>query len=260
MATRARRPAPQPLQSPPHERVALVPEDVPLSDLADDPTNARRHPEANLRAIEASLQAHGQVVPLVARRTLTGLVLVGGHGTAAAMRRSGWTTASVIVLDVSEAEARQIAVRLNRTAELAEWDETALGDLLARIEHDSTDALATLGWDEGDLDALLTTAPLITSDVLNDRSTNRMRRNEGTKDVVTVGPWAGAVDRGLSTRACTALQLRYGDRSEEGAAWLCGVILSQLGEPTEEQLAAAAAGKLKRPEPDDEVPEEAGGD
>lgn len=40
-------------------------ETLPLDDLHQDPANAREHDARNLNAIQASLEDHGQVEPLV---------------------------------------------------------------------------------------------------------------------------------------------------------------------------------------------------
>lgn len=123
---------------------------VPIDSLTEDPTNARAHGEENLAAVEASLREHGQVEPLVVRKKARRLI--GGHGRLAAMRRLGWTHADVVLLDVDEDEARKLNLRLNRTAELAEWDDEKLGAVLREIDEA---ARADLGWDEDEITALI---------------------------------------------------------------------------------------------------------
>ena len=65
-------------------------ETVPLADLREDPENARRHPEKNLKAIRGSLERFGQRLPLVVR---DGIVVVG-NGRLKVMRELGWTDAA----------------------------------------------------------------------------------------------------------------------------------------------------------------------
>jgi hypothetical protein len=62
---------------------------VPLSEIHEDTANARRHPEANMSAITASLRRFGQVEPLIVQKSSQRVI--GGNGRLAAMRSLGWT-------------------------------------------------------------------------------------------------------------------------------------------------------------------------
>lgn len=120
---------------------------VPLSDLTEDPKNARRHPDKNLAEIRASLVRYGQREPLIRRHG----VLLGGNGRLQAMRAlvgspavdprargaKGVLAALLGALhrgeawvtdhdDLSEAEALDLALRLNSSALSAEWDPEQL--------------------------------------------------------------------------------------------------------------------------------------
>lgn len=95
-----------------------------LNDLVEDPHNARLHDMQNLTAIRASLLRFGQVEPLVVQ-TKTNQV-VGGNGRLQVMRALGWETAEVREVDLDDKEAIALGLALNRTAELATWDETML--------------------------------------------------------------------------------------------------------------------------------------
>lgn len=110
---------------------------VPVDTLHDDPANARTHGEDNLAAIEASLREFGQVEPLVAQRG-TGKV-IGGNGRLLVMRRLGWATAKVTWVDLNDARAAALGIALNRTGELAGWDEAALNAALAELEVTTPD-------------------------------------------------------------------------------------------------------------------------
>lgn len=104
---------------------------VPLSKLNFDPQNARKHGEENLAAIRDSLRRFGQVVPLVVLAG-TGKV-IGGNGTLAAMRELRYTHADIVEFAGDEAEAAALAIALNRTAELAEWDNEQLARTLQEL-------------------------------------------------------------------------------------------------------------------------------
>ena len=113
---------------------------VPLDSLHLDPANARTHGEQNLETIQASLQRFGQAEPLVVHAG-TGRV-IGGNGRLVAMRKIGWTECDVVQLDIDDLQATALAIALNRTAELATWDEPALGRLLEELRaEDSLDGI-----------------------------------------------------------------------------------------------------------------------
>ena len=124
---------------------------MPLASIHNDPANARAHDEANLGAITASLQRFGQAEPLVVHKP-TGRV-IGGNGRLVAMRKLGWIEVDVVELDVTDLDATALGIALNRTAELAEWDEPALAQLLKSLRAE--DALNGVGFSEVDLDELI---------------------------------------------------------------------------------------------------------
>jgi len=124
-------------------------ERVHLDQLTEDPRNARRHPERNLKAIAGSLKRFGQAEPLVVQES-TGKV-IGGNGRLAVMRKLGWSEADVVRLDVDDKTATALGLALNRAAETAEWDEEGLAKLLREVGELSVDC----GWDEKELDKLI---------------------------------------------------------------------------------------------------------
>lgn len=121
-----------------------------LDTLHADPANARVHGERNLETIRASLSRFQQVEPLVIQRN-TGRV-IGGNGRLTAMRAMGWTHADVVDVDLDDTQATALAIALNRTADLAEWDLPALGRLLESL--DAQGQLDGVGYDAKELDAL----------------------------------------------------------------------------------------------------------
>ncbi len=68
-------------------------ETVAVASLAFDPANARKHDEANLKAIAGSLNLFGQRKPIVV--TKAGVV-VAGNGTLEAAKSLGWTEIDVV--------------------------------------------------------------------------------------------------------------------------------------------------------------------
>ena len=130
-------------------------EDVPVDSLTFDPANVRKHPEANLAAIKASLTRFGQQKPIVVDAKG---VVVAGNGTLAAAKAMGWRTVKAVRTNLAGAEATAFAIADNRTAELAEWDEAALHQQLAAIAIDDEELLAATGFDEKELAKLAAAA------------------------------------------------------------------------------------------------------
>ena len=108
---------------------------ISITDLSLDPKNARKHSARNLEAIAASLLKFGQRKPLVVH---CGVVLAG-NGTLEAARSLGWTEIEVseVPQDWDMDTAKAYALADNRTAELAEWDESELAkQLLELVDHE----------------------------------------------------------------------------------------------------------------------------
>ena len=125
---------------------------VSVSALQPDPANARLHNPANMAAIEASLRRFGQAEPLVVQAGTRRVI--AGHGRLAAMAALGWTECDIVELPVSGTDATALGIALNRTAELAEWDDGALARTLAQLKAEDG-GLEGVGYSPGDLDALL---------------------------------------------------------------------------------------------------------
>lgn len=113
---------------------------VDIDTLHEDPANARLHNERNLQAIAASLKQFGQVEPLVTSKA-TGKV-IGGNGRLQAMRSLGWTRVNINQVDIDDTQATALGLALNRTAELAEWDHSALAKLSQSLEDTDIDLTA----------------------------------------------------------------------------------------------------------------------
>lgn len=135
---------------------------VPIEDLALDPRNARVHGEKNSAAIESSLNRFGPARSVVVDG---GGVVRAGNGTLDAARKAG--VKEVLVIDPrpgqlvavrrkdwTPTEATAYALADNRTAELAEWDDAALGEILRGLQAGDvpTDGL---GWDASEVTALV---------------------------------------------------------------------------------------------------------
>ena len=127
---------------------ALQVQTLDISQLKEDPKNARKHNRRNLDAIKASLLQFGQRKAIVVQKD--GMVVVAGNGTMAAARELGWSKIAGVVIDEDTNTARKFAVADNRTGELAQWDVANLGDLLKDWEAEDR-----IGFSDGEVSSLL---------------------------------------------------------------------------------------------------------
>ena len=105
-----------------------------ISDLVLDPENARKHSARNLEAITNSLKQFGQRKPIVVG---AGNVVLAGNGTLEAAKALGWEKIDIVEVpaewDLNTARAYALAD--NRSAELAEWDESILAKQLLALDE-----------------------------------------------------------------------------------------------------------------------------
>jgi ParB-like chromosome segregation protein Spo0J len=119
---------------------------IAVADLSLDPSNVRKHSRRNLDAIKASLRKFGQQKPIVV--DAKGIVLAG-NGTLTAAQELGWTEIQIVRTELAGVEATAFAIADNRTAELAEWEDS-LNDVLKSLQDEGLD-LADLGYSPEDL-------------------------------------------------------------------------------------------------------------
>jgi site-specific DNA-methyltransferase (adenine-specific) len=101
--------------------------------------NARKHQEADLSTIKASITEFGMSDPIGVWGKDN--IIVEGHGRYLACKELGIAEVPVIHLDhLSDEQRRAYALAHNKTAEMSEWDFDLLGDELADIfDIDMTD-------------------------------------------------------------------------------------------------------------------------
>jgi site-specific DNA-methyltransferase (adenine-specific) len=121
-------------------------ERINVAELSLDPSNVRKHDRKNLDAIKASLRKFGQQKPIVV--DAKGIVLAG-NGTLTAAKELGWTEIEITRTTLHGVEATAFAIADNRSAELAEWEDS-LANVLKSLAKADID-LAELGFDENAL-------------------------------------------------------------------------------------------------------------
>lgn len=94
--------------------------------------NARKHQEADLSTIKASIKEFGMSDPIGVWGKDN--IIVEGHGRYLACKELGINEVPVIHLDhLSDEQRRAYALAHNKTAEMSEWDFDLLGDELSDI-------------------------------------------------------------------------------------------------------------------------------
>ena len=126
---------------------------IDLKLLVADPENPRAHDQRNIEAIAASLREHGQVEPLLVQRSSK--MIIAGNGRAEAMRSLGWGEAHVVLLDVDDVQARKLSIQLNRSGELATWDEAVLTKHLQELGALADFDVGAMGFDDDELEQLV---------------------------------------------------------------------------------------------------------
>ena len=124
---------------------------VAVNSISQDPANLRKHGERNIDAIVASLRKFGQQHPIVIDSK--GIIL-SGNGRYMAAVKLGWHEIEVVESSLTGSSATAYAIADNRTAELAEWDTTALAETLRALQSEEFDTDAA-GYSESEIDALV---------------------------------------------------------------------------------------------------------
>lgn len=123
-----------------------------VSDLSNDPANARKHNETNIAAIVASLRRFGQQKPIVID---SNNVVRAGNGTLEAARQLGWDSIQCVVTSLKGSDAIAYAIADNRTAELAEWDDEILAAQLNGLLSESEEIALAAGFTAEEIEEMV---------------------------------------------------------------------------------------------------------
>jgi len=131
-----------------------------VKDYTLDPRNARRHPERNMSAMEASLRELGAGRSIVVDREG---VVIGGNAVYEKARELGIAVREVATkgdelvvvrrVDLATDDPRRKALALadNQIATLAEWDEVVLSELLTEVEEIDFETMGFASGPSGDV-------------------------------------------------------------------------------------------------------------
>ena len=113
-----------------------------ISDLHQDPRNARKHNERNLDMITASLTEVGTARSIVIDEDN---IILAGNGTVLAAEKAGIMNVRIIEAkgdeiiavkrtNLTSEEKRKLSLYDNRSSELAEWDADVLAELSREVD------------------------------------------------------------------------------------------------------------------------------
>jgi ParB-like chromosome segregation protein Spo0J len=150
-----------PKQSKPvHAGAPVITDEVrKVSELTADPRNARRHSEAQISQIVASIERFGFVEKIAIRPDGQ---IIAGHARVEALKRLGPNVATPgpaevevrVVAGLSEAAYKALGLALNKIPENSQWDDDILRDILGELQNEGEDAIG-LGFSPNELNKLM---------------------------------------------------------------------------------------------------------
>ena len=123
---------------------------VPIDSLQGLTGNPRR---GDVDAVAASLSRFGQRKPIVVRKD-DGTIIAGNH-TWQAAKKLGWSEIAVAYVGDDDVTAQAYALADNRTAELGDYDDELLKDLIDAVGQIDVNLLRDTGWSEKAVEELL---------------------------------------------------------------------------------------------------------
>jgi ParB-like chromosome segregation protein Spo0J len=128
---------------------------VDPATLVEWPRNPRIITEKAVEHNASLIAEHGWTNPLQVRTE--GRMVIAGHVRIRSARLLGLDVVPVLWVDCDEKAAERMALADNPKANdlHATWDEAALGTILGDMGQEGEDALASMGWTESELEALI---------------------------------------------------------------------------------------------------------
>lgn len=128
----------------------------PVSELVPHPRNARVHSDEQIKQLANAITKFGWTMPVLVDEN--GMILAG-HGRVMAAKLLGMETVPVVVATGwTDAQKRAYVIADNKIAANSSWDAGLLAAELKDLAATGTD-LSTLGFEAGDLNALLGPPP-----------------------------------------------------------------------------------------------------
>lgn len=130
---------------------AMAAEYVPIAHLKGWKDNPRKNDQA-VQPLMDSIKRFGFAAPVVARKA--DKMIIAGHTRVKAALELRLTDIPVRYLDISEEDAKLLALADNKLGEIAKWDEAKLSAVLRELDEAGAD-LEGLGWIHDEVDELI---------------------------------------------------------------------------------------------------------
>ena len=188
---------------------------IKVDQLVHDHANPRKHDDRNMSAIMESLREHGQVEPLVIQNSTK--MVVGGNARLQSMKNLGWDEVDVVMLDISNEEARKLSISLNRSGELAGWNEEVLAQHLSDLSAIDDFEPESLGFTDSEMMKLIAEFDTISSefeDIDAPEKTDEDKMDSSHIDDSLVKIPAGLAPEGMKSSHIRMVQLFYNEETE----------------------------------------------
>lgn len=152
----------------------------------DNLTPWEQNPRHNDHAVEhvaRSIERFGWGAPILARRSDG--VIIAGHTRYKAAQKLGMDKVLVRYMDLDPAQSAALALADNKLNELADWDDQGVNEILQDLADQSFD-LSGLGWEDGELDAILASDPFDVIDVADSEPAPDTDDNAIPEEVPTI--------------------------------------------------------------------------
>jgi ParB-like chromosome segregation protein Spo0J len=105
---------------------------LPVSDLVEDPQNARKHSQKQLQKLAAGMNKFGFVNPILIDRSH---MIIAGHARFKASLMIGMSHVPTILLDgLSESGRKALAIADNKLGDMSTFDPAVLTQILAELD------------------------------------------------------------------------------------------------------------------------------
>jgi len=123
--------------------------------------NPKKHPESQIKAVAKSIQEFSWTNPILAIIHENKNLVIAGHARLEAAKSINLKQVPVIFLDISYEKAIAYNIADNKLAELAEWDEPLLAEILKNMDEE---IVSLTGFEDNEIQRLLDSIKEITED------------------------------------------------------------------------------------------------
>src|SRR3990167_2076173 len=134
---------------------------VDIDSLQPFGKNPKKHPESQIKAVAKSIQKFGWTNPILAIIHENKNLVIAGHARLEAAKSINLKQVPVIFLDIPYEKAIAYNISDNKLAELAEWDEPLLAEILKNMDKE---IISLTGFEDNEIQRLLDSIKEITED------------------------------------------------------------------------------------------------